>query len=74
MEEGIKIGKEQGELELLLRQVKHRFGELPAETEGRVRTLSEAQVNDLATALFDFSKLEDLRNWLQNQPAEKDKQ
>jgi predicted transposase YdaD len=67
MEQGIEQGRQQGEVALILRQLKRRLGEVPAELEERIRSLSIAQLEDLGEALLDFSDTSDLVAWLEQQ-------
>jgi hypothetical protein len=56
MEEGIEIGRER-EYQLLLRQLRKRFGPLESEWEARIRGFSFEQLEALKTRL-------DLETWL----------
>lgn len=56
--------KEEAELEILLRLLKKRFGGLSAALEGEIGSLSQAQLESLAEAIFDFSDLADVQAWL----------
>jgi predicted transposase YdaD len=60
-------GMQQGEVALILRQLKRRLGEVTAELEKRIRSLSIAQLEDLGEALLDFSDTSDLVAWLEQQ-------
>ena len=60
MEEGLQ----QGEQSLVLRQLTHRFGVLPAAFQARISGLSIERLEQLGEALLDFSALADLTNWL----------
>ena len=53
---------------LVLRQLIHRFGELPARLKRRVERLDYYQLQDLGEALLDFTTIADLRHWL-DRPA-----
>ncbi len=64
MQQGMQQGRQTGMETLLLRQMQRRFGTLTSETESRIRLLNEAQLSDLGEALFDFSTIADLNNWL----------
>lgn len=59
-EEGLK----EGQLNLVLRQLKRRCGDLPPPVEKRVHALKTIELENLAEALLDFSSLADLRQWL----------
>jgi predicted transposase/invertase (TIGR01784 family) len=59
-------GKVEEGLNLILRQLTHRFGAIAPETEAQIRTLSLAQLEELSEALLDFSALPDLSDWLRS--------
>ncbi len=63
---GLRIGKQQGEATLILRQLARRFSETPVEVEQRINALSTTQLEDLGEALLDFSNQNDLTTWLEN--------
>ena len=65
-ERGLRIGKQQGEATLILRQLLRRFGEIPIDIEQKIQALSTTQLEDLGEALLDFSNQNDLTTWLQN--------
>ncbi|WP_448562532.1 Rpn family recombination-promoting nuclease/putative transposase [Trichothermofontia sp.] len=64
LQEGRQEGRQEGELNLTLRLLKRRFGEIALELETRVRGLSLAQLEALAEALFDFDEVADVQHWL----------
>ncbi|WP_043996265.1 DUF4351 domain-containing protein, partial [Microcystis aeruginosa] len=67
IEQGIERGIEQGierEKTLILRQLKRKLGEINSSLETKIMELSIDDVEALAEALFDFSTVEDLINWL----------
>lgn len=64
MRAGIKQGRQEGELAIILRQLNRRIG-IDSALEERIRQLSITQLEDLADALFDFSAEADLVAWLQ---------
>ncbi len=66
---GYERGKQEGEQSLVLRQVKKRVGELPQEVQERIQSLSLEQLEALGEALLDFTGLEDLLSWLEENPA-----
>ncbi len=66
---GERIGYERGKQELVQRLLQKRVGELPQQVRQSIQTLSLNQLEALGEALLDFTKLEDLLNWLDaNQP------
>ncbi len=68
MEEGIKQGKQQGKqeeaLSLVMRLLPRRIDAVAPELQQRIQQLSQAQLEDLAEALLDFSCSTDLEDWL----------
>ncbi len=64
IEKGLKQGKQEEGLTLVLRQLKRCAGTIDAETENRIRQLDLAQIEDLAEALLDFHEPRDLTRWL----------
>ncbi len=69
IERGIEQGIEQGierEKTLIIRQLKRKLGEINPSLETKIMQLSIDDVEVLGEALFDFSTVEDLINWLEN--------
>ena len=67
--EGREQGKEEGRLTeavaLVMRQIKKRFGEIPADAIGTLESLLLSDLESLTEDIFDFNSLEDLSRWLQ---------
>jgi hypothetical protein len=63
MRQGIEQGIER-EKTLILRQLKRKLGEINPSLETKIMQLSIDDVEVLGEALFDFSTVEDLINWL----------
>ena len=59
--------RQEGEADLLIRQLKRRFGSLSTEQSDRLKALSVPQLEELAEALLDFTDLSDLIDWLGKQ-------
>jgi predicted transposase YdaD len=59
-------GIQEGEASLVVRQLRHRIGEVDSALEARVRSLSVAQLEALGEALLDFSSRNDLVVWLES--------
>jgi hypothetical protein len=59
-------GRQEEGLSFVLRLLPHRVGEIPPEIEAQIRTLSLTQLEELGEALFGFSQLSDLRDWLRS--------
>lgn len=65
IERGLQRGKQEEALALILRQLPRRIGAVNPELQGKIRSLSISQLEELAEALLDFSKEADLIAWLQ---------
>ena len=61
---GRQQGRQAGELDLALRQLKRRCGVLSAQQEARIRELPLPQLEALGEALLDFQGPADLNIWL----------
>ena len=64
-QQGLEQGLEQGEIELLLRLLTRRFGQLSLDQQQQVRNLSEERRNALTESFLDFQNVADLQRWLQ---------
>ncbi|MEH1960656.1 MAG: DUF4351 domain-containing protein [Nostoc sp.] len=64
LQKGEERGKKQEALQLIMRLLTHRFAAIEPEIEQQIRTLSIAQLEELAEALLDFSSQNDLVNYL----------
>jgi len=70
LEEGLEQGRQEGELAVVLRQLRRRLGTVELQLQLQIQQLSSAQLEELAEALLDFSTAEDLVTWLQtHQPS-----
>ncbi|MDJ0733529.1 MAG: DUF4351 domain-containing protein [Nostocaceae cyanobacterium] len=67
---GYERGQQEGEQRLILRLLERRVGEIPEELRSQVQGLSLEKLESLGEALLDFTKIEDLLNWLSAQHAE----
>ncbi len=73
-QEGLQQGKQRGEqrgeqheaLHLTQRLLTRRVGVLPPDLEARMGTLSRPQLEQLFDAAYDFTSLDDVREWLDN--------
>ncbi|NER21548.1 MAG: Rpn family recombination-promoting nuclease/putative transposase [Symploca sp. SIO1B1] len=65
LETGLKqlLGREQ---QLVLKQLSRKVGKLPPKLESQVKALPLEPLEELAEALLDFSTLDDLSAWLDN--------
>jgi hypothetical protein len=57
-------GRQEGELDLALRLLRRRCGQLSAEQLARVRALSLERIEALGEALLEFRDASDLEAWL----------
>jgi predicted transposase/invertase (TIGR01784 family) len=63
--EGIQIGEQRGQINLIKRQLQRRLGELNQDIEESLLRLSSEQLSALGEAIFDISSLADLSSWLE---------
>ena len=61
---GVQRGKQQGEANLVLRLLNSRLGQVSATVSEQIRQLPVEQLEDLAEALLNFEREEDLLEWL----------
>ena len=52
------------ELQLILRQLKRRVGNLSIEMEARIKALALVRLDEVGEALLDFTQMGDLLTWL----------
>ena len=67
LEEGREAGLEEGRANVsrvLVRLLSQRFGILPASLQAEVDALPAKSLGGLSEALFDFTSLADLEDWL----------
>ncbi|NTU83310.1 MAG: DUF4351 domain-containing protein [Chloroflexales bacterium] len=57
-------GRLEGQREMLMRLLSHKFGPIPAAHQARIATLSPEAMLALSEALLDFTLLDDLTAWL----------
>ena len=62
--QGRQEGRQEGEMELTLRQLRRRCGDLRPEQEASIRNLPLERLEALAEALLDFQGPADLAAWL----------
>jgi predicted transposase YdaD len=63
-QEAREEGRQAGEIAVVLKQLQRKLGELSDEIQAQIMALSIEQLELLAEALLDFSKLENLTAWL----------
>jgi len=66
-QEGKQEGIKEGKLELVVRLLERRVGEILPDIESRIRRLSIEQLENLGEAVLDFTSASDLTDWLQGQ-------
>jgi predicted transposase/invertase (TIGR01784 family) len=64
VKQGLQQGVKQGELDLALRQLRRKFGELPDRLVKKIKALSLKRLEAFGEALLDFQSLEDVTAWL----------
>jgi predicted transposase/invertase (TIGR01784 family) len=62
--EFLQEGRQEGEQSLVLRLLSRRIGELSPEMRSHIQALSLAELEDLGEALLDFTKPDDLDEWM----------
>ena len=60
IEQGIERGRLQGERALVLRLIRHRFGDPPDAYRQRLQSASQAELEELADRVLDATSLDDL--------------
>jgi len=63
LEQGLEQGKQQEAVNLILKQLQRRVGELPQEIITQIHNLSLEELENLAEVLLDFKTQTDLTNW-----------
>jgi predicted transposase YdaD len=58
-------GRQEGKLELIMRQLNRKVGVVIPELEAQISQLQTSQLEELAEALLDFTNPGDLVAWLQ---------
>jgi hypothetical protein len=64
VEKGMLAGRREGQVELVLRQIKRRWGALPLPQKRAIRSLKLAKIETLGESLLDFESRADLFRWL----------
>ena len=57
-------GRQEGEQSLILRLLARRIGEVSSERKSQIQGLSLSQLEALGEALLDFTKPDDLDEWM----------
>lgn len=66
-QEGLNEGQQKGKQELILELLRQKIGGDILIFEPQIKQLNSHHLDNLALALFQFSQLEDLKEWLNNQ-------
>jgi predicted transposase YdaD len=61
----LQKGEQKGEERTIIRQLNRRFGQLDSSLMTKVKALSIEKLDELAEALLDFSEVDDLITWLE---------
>ena len=59
-----KIGEIEGKQTLIFRQLNLKLGKISLATEQKIKEVSSSQLDDLSLALFEFTDLNRLNQWL----------
>ena len=59
-----KKGEIEGKQTLIFRQLNLKLGKISLATEQKIKEVSSSQLDDLSLALFDFTDLNSLNQWL----------
>ena len=65
-QEGRQEGRQEGEINLTLRLLTRKFGNLPPEIINQIQQLSLKKIETLAEMLLDFQNIQDLETWLED--------
>ena len=65
LQEGRQKGLQEGEANLVIRQLRRRLGELPESQCSQIKSFPVSQLESLGEALLDFQGIDDLDDWLQ---------
>jgi hypothetical protein len=60
----MRTGIQQGQASMVMRLLKHKFGEIDQDVEAQIQKLVSPQLEDLSEALLDFQQREDITTWL----------
>ncbi|MCT7969143.1 Rpn family recombination-promoting nuclease/putative transposase [Laspinema sp. D1] len=66
LEQGLNQGKKQEAIALLQGMLNRRFGDMEPTIQERLESLTLTQLEQLSSALFDFTEVTDLVTWLQS--------
>jgi len=65
-DEYLQEGRKEGEISLVMRQIRRKFGQLDQEITAKITNLTLEQLERLGEELLDFQTIDDLKHWLAN--------
>jgi predicted transposase YdaD len=65
-DEYLQEGRKEGEISLVMRQIRRKFGQLDQEITTKITNLTLEQLERLGEELLDFQTIDDLKHWLAN--------
>ena len=65
VQQGLQQGLQQGQSNIVIRLLERKLGTLDESIQARILQLSSDRLDSLTEALLDFSRVEDLVNWLE---------
>jgi predicted transposase YdaD len=71
LQRGEQRGLQKGVQQIIIRQLNHVIGKVPARAYKQLQSLSAAELEDLGEALLDFKTKEDLTRWLSQHKAKR---
>jgi predicted transposase YdaD len=69
MAKGLAEGEQRAAAAMVLRQLRRRFGPVPADLESRIAAITTPELEALGEALLDFGSLADADAWLRRPPG-----
>ncbi len=68
-EAGRLEGRQEGEIEITLRLIQKKLGNLSARTQSQIRALPLTELERLSDMIFDLQSMKELQNWLKEHSA-----
>jgi predicted transposase YdaD len=65
-DEYLQEGRREGEISLVMRLVRRKFGQPDRELTTKISNLTLEQLENLGEELLDFTTIDDLKRWLEN--------
>ncbi|WP_269634855.1 DUF4351 domain-containing protein [Rubidibacter lacunae] len=60
---------QEGRQDMIFRMVIHKFGEVTPELREQVSNMKSEELGDLAEAILDFTRVDDLQSWFQDRQS-----